>query len=166
MTSSISSSVLSQYSTVGSQMIEAKANSVSILLSGDTSIASFTETLCSSQTDICTLSSISAAASAVVKAAEESGISEEAITNVWAFASQLQAEGYDTLTILDALGQAEELATSDPDTFEEIFTDTDSSSTTISAISGEEDESEDDTTTEETDEDTTTTDESTSEDES
>ena len=82
------------------------------------------------------ITKLAAGVGKVAAAAESNGISGDAIDNVRVFASQLQKEGYDTLSIMNYLGQAEELAKSDPDKFTELFSGADSGSTgtTISAI--------------------------------
>lgn len=139
MPDSISSS-LPQFSSLASRKAERQAATVSTLFSSDGySAASFTEDVCTVRTDLCTLSSISTAVGAVAKAAEDSGVSGEAIDNVRGFASQLQEEGYDTLSILEYLGQAEELAQSDPDQFTEIFSGTDAADS-YASLSGSDSE--------------------------
>lgn len=124
MTDSINS-VLSDYTTVGQQMTEMKNKSISTVLSGSsTSIADITETICSAQSDLCSISAISKALAGVVTAAQESEVSEEVIDNVRAFAAQLQEEGYSILDMVEYLGKAKDLAESDPEQFTEIFSQT------------------------------------------
>ena len=139
MTSSISSS-LPEFTSLSLQIAELESESVSTLLSGeDTSISSFTMDVCAAQSDLCSISTVAKSLSTAAETAESSGVSDDAIDNLRAFVAQLQEEEYDTPTILGYLDQAEALAQSDSDQFEEIFSDFDSTETTIASLEALED---------------------------
>ena len=139
MTSSISSSI-PELGSLSLQIAELKSESVSNLISGeDTSISDFTMEVCEAQSDLCSISTVAKSLSSAAEAAESAGISDDAVDNLRAFVAQLQEEEYDAPDILGYLDQAETLAQSDSDQFEEIFSDFDSTDTTIAALEALED---------------------------
>jgi len=132
----VTGTVLEQYSSVTSQKYEIQANTVSILLDGESDMYELTTAICGAQSDYVSISAISTALSSAIDAMEETGVSEDALGNLTSFVSQLQDEDYDSASIISVIGDAQELATSDSDSFEEIFSSSDlNSTTTISAIS-------------------------------
>ncbi len=148
MSTSTISSVLSGSTTVSEQLAEMKSSSVTTLLKSigsattSKSSSSLTELICSANTEACTFSAISKSLSSISKVASQSGVSD-LMDNVRAFALSMKNDGVDTVSILKYLGQAKDLAESDPDTFREIFADSDTASTdtTASALSGDSEDS-------------------------
>lgn len=148
----MTSSVLSQFSTLDSQLTELKTKTVSTLLSGGDSIASMTYNICTAASDSCTISTIAQKVAEVAGAAEAAGASEDALENISSFASALQEQGYSTLDIISYLGEAQALAESDIDEFNEVFADSDDTTgTVISAIETETEETDDTDTNSDTD---------------
>ena len=81
--------------------------------------------------DTVNISVVSAMLSAVGKAASESG-SSKAMEGVTAFVKSLQNQGTDTVSILQYLEKAREMAKSDPEQFVELFTASDDAAATES----------------------------------
>lgn len=133
----MSSSVLSDYTTVSSQMTSLKTSTVSTLLSGGEDVGSLTENILSATSDAATISSISQSLATVASAAEDAGASEEALENLRSFASDLQESGYDTVSIVTYLGWTQDIAETDIDEFNDMFGD--SYSNGSSALAGIED---------------------------
>lgn len=129
----MTSSILSDFSSVGLQLTQQKTESVTSLLSGGDSIASMTYNICTAAADSCSISSIAQKVAEVASTASEAGASDEALENISTFASALQEEGYDTLSIITYLGEAQDLATSDVDAFNEVFSDSEDTTTTLIA---------------------------------
>lgn len=129
----MTSSILSDFSSVGLQLTQQKTDSVTTLLSGEGSIASMTYDICTAASDSCAISSIAQKVAEVSSTASDAGASDEALDNIRTFAAALQEEGYDTLSIITYLGEAKDLAKSDIDTFNKVFSDSDDTTTTLIA---------------------------------
>lgn len=128
-------SILSDFSSVGLQLTQQKAERMTSLLSGGSSIASMTYNICSAKADSCSISSIAQRVAQVAKTASDAGASDEALENLGTFASALQEEGYDTLSIITYLGDAQNLASSDINAFNTVFSaSTDTTTTRIASI--------------------------------
>jgi len=150
MSTSTISSVLSGSTSVSEQLAEMKSSSVTTLLKsiGSTttsrSSSSLTELVCSANSEACTFSAISKSLSSISKAASKSGVSD-LMDNVRDFALSMKNGGVDTVSIMKYLRQAKDLAETDPDTFREVFSNSDtvSTDTTASALSGDSEDSSD-----------------------
>lgn len=129
----MTNSILSEFSSVGLQLTQQKTQSVGSLLSGGKSIASMTYNICKASADSCAISSIAHKVAEVASTASDAGASDEALENIGTFTSALQEEGYDTLSIMTYLGKAKDLASSDIDAFNEVFSDADDTTTTLIA---------------------------------
>lgn len=130
----MTSSILSDFTSVGLELTQHKAQSVSTLLSSGTdSIASMTYDICTAASDSTSISSIAQKVAQVANTASSAGASDEALENISTFASALQEEGYDTLSIVTYLGEAQDLAQSDIDAFNEVFSDSEDTTTTLIA---------------------------------
>ncbi|MEN6440806.1 MAG: hypothetical protein ABFD97_19720 [Syntrophobacter sp.] len=143
MSTSALSSVLSGSTSVSEQLAEMKNSTTSSLLksissssASSSSTSSLTELVYSANTEAITFSAISKSLGSISKAASESGVSD-LMDNVRLFALSMKNGGVDTVSILKYLGDAKNLAESDPDTFREVFSnaDTASTQTTVNALS-------------------------------
>lgn len=126
-------SILSDFSSVGLQLTQQKNASMTTLLSGGKSMASMTYDICTAAADSCAISSIAQRVAQVASTASDAGASTEALGNIRTFAATLQEEGYDTLSIITYLGDAKNLAESDIDTFNKVFSDSNDTTTTLIA---------------------------------
>ncbi|WP_035240334.1 hypothetical protein [Desulfobacter vibrioformis] len=129
----MTSSILSNFSSVGLQLAQQKNASMTTLLSEGKSMASMTYDICTAASDSCAISSIAQRVAQVASTASDAGASNEALGNIRTFAAALQEEGYDTLSIITYLGDAKNLAESDIDTFNKVFSDSDDTTTTLIA---------------------------------
>jgi hypothetical protein len=128
ITSALSSSTYT--TSLSQQLAESKNEITSTLiksLNNDDSTSSLLESVYSSQADLCSISAISESLNSISEAATASGITD-GVDTVKAFAESLVNNGYDSLSILQYLSIARDLAKNDPDKFVEIFGSDDDSS--------------------------------------
>ncbi len=141
MSSSILSSILSGSTTASQQIQELKNSGTSALLGSlgtSTSTSNLTKLACSGSVDSCLLSAISQSLNSIAGVAKESGLSD-LMGNVRQFAMSMKNDGVDTVTILKHLSSVRELAASDPESFRNIFANSETSNTdtTMDAIDEE-----------------------------
>ncbi|MBN2711735.1 MAG: hypothetical protein JXR97_04780 [Planctomycetes bacterium] len=122
-TNGITSSLI-PYTSLDLQNAQLKSNSMATLLSStgssNSSISNLTDLISRGTIDMSNISAIGSSLNAVSRAAKMSGVSD-AMDNVKMFVEDLQSNGTDSITILQYLNRARELAASDPEAFSEIF---------------------------------------------
>lgn len=133
MSGSSISSVLSSSTSIPEQLQKLKNSGTSMLLksldTSSSSTSSLTQLVCSARAEACTLSAISKSLSSIASAANKSGVSD-LMGNVQLFALSMKNDGVDAASILKYLGDARELAESNPEKFREVFSNSDTASTT------------------------------------
>jgi DNA repair ATPase RecN len=133
------SSYFDTYNSYGLQLAQQKSSSMSTMLDsvkGTSDIAKFSESIYSGISDMCSISAVSASLNSLSKTVQGAGIGD-IMPNVRAFAEQLQKEGTDTLSILQYLNRAREMAKKDPAYLAEIFTAEAETGETAANLDGE-----------------------------
>jgi hypothetical protein len=129
------SSITSGTTTLAESLSALNNSNKSSIISSLSSSDDLTETLCSLSQDQFSFSAISMSLNAISKTVQNSEIDESVMDTVKSFAISMQNDGYSTVSMLQYLNSARNLAETDPDKFTEIFSSDSTTSSTTTSLS-------------------------------